>query len=476
MPACNAAFKSAVRFNAWRKPSESGGTHTYYHPFFSVPEPPIPVYDKPFHKRFGRGLSAGHFWLSDRLTGEHRLSTPHASFGDDGMALSALCAANRAPKPLPGSGGPDPGFRYAYHFDAALIAGYLKDLAVGRGVTRVVADVVEVGQDTRGHLTHVLTDDGRRVEGDLFVDCTGFRGLLINKTLREPFVSEGNHLLCDSAVALPARHHPDGLRPYTSATARDHGWIWEIPLFDREGTGYVYSSATSAPDAAETQLRDHLGDRVLDDRGANHIKMRVGRNARSWVRNCVAVGLSSCFVEPLESSTIALIEYQLALLVLHFPDMEFDSVRQSAYNEATANAFEDIRDFIVMHYCLTDRDDTEFWRAVRALDIPDSLAAKFEEYAVGLVVPDMSQMRLFETRSILAILTGMRFPFRKAAPAVGMMDAEPAAVSFRGIAVERELYLRELPDHMEYLRALRVGGAASSLPMAEGDRLPRLSA
>lgn len=454
MPACNAAFKSAVRFNDWRA-RPTGERHTYYHPFFSVPEPAVPVYDKPFHKRFGRGLSAAHFWLHDQLSAAHRFSTPGATFGEDGMALQALCEQNKAPKPLPGSDIPEPGYRYAYHFDAALIAGYLKDLAVGRGVERVVADVVEVGQDQRGYLTHVLTHDGRRVDGDLFLDCSGFRGLLINQTLREPFLSEGNHLLCDSAVALPAAHHPEGLRPYTSASAISTGWVWEIPLFDREGTGHVYSSSACTADEAETNLRSFLGDRASEEQAANHIKMRVGRNARSWVRNCVAVGLSSCFVEPLESSTIALIEYQLALLVLHFPDSDFDTIRRDAYNDATAKAFEDIRDFIVMHYSLSNRADSTFWREVHALDIPESLAAKLDQYADSLIIPDMSQTRLFETRSIMAILTGMEFPFRKAAPAVTMMDSRAAELSFDGIAMEREMHLANLPGHMEYLRALR---------------------
>lgn len=464
MPRCKAAFKSAVRFDDWRTPRDPERRHTYFHPFFSVPEPPVSTYERPFHKRFGRGVSSAHFWVREHLDTDGG----HArTFGTDGMALSALCEANKAPKPLPGSDSADPGYRYAYHFDAALIAEYLRELSTSRGVRRVVGDVVGVDQDERGHITRVHTRaDGEHddIEGDLFIDCTGFRGLLINQTLKEPFLSEGNHLLCDSAVALPATHHPGGLRPYTTATARSEGWIWEIPLLDREGTGLVYSSGITGSADAEAHLRSYLGGRGSDDDQANHIRMRVGRNERSWVRNCIAIGLSSCFVEPLESSTIALIEYQLALLVLHFPDKDFDHVRQRRYNDATAKAFEDIRDFIVMHYCLTNRDDSEFWRAVRTLDIPDSLGAKFEEYASSVITPDLSEMRLFETRSIWAILTGMEFEFTKAAPSVAMMDPAPAAAVFKQVQADRERYLNGLPDHMEYLQALRAaatgGGAA----------------
>jgi hypothetical protein len=454
MPKCNAAFKSAVRFNDWRKPHPGTDRHTYYHPFFTVPEPAVPSYEQPFHKRFGRGVSLAHFWLKLKLAGDQRL---RSTFGDAGMALQRLCELNKAPKPTPGTDAPDPGFRYAYHFDAALIAQYLRDLAIGRGVQHVVADVNEVVVDPRGHIEKVVTDTGAELRADLFLDCSGFRGLLINQALNEPFISANDVLLCDSAVALPAQHHPDGLRPYTSANARGDGWIWEIPLYHREGAGFVYSSQTTTADKAEQELRGFLGGRAIEA-PANHITMRVGHNRRSWVNNCVAVGLSSCFVEPLESTTIALIEYQLALLVLHFPDSELDERRRARYNELMVSAFEDIRDFIVMHYTLTDRDDTEFWRAVREAPIPDSLAEKLTEYAQSVIIPDGSQLRLFETRSLWAILTGMDFPFTKAPPSVQLMSDDAAWEMFEQIDKEREIYSAGLPDQYEYLRAIHGAG------------------
>ncbi len=453
MPKTNAVFKSAVRFDDWRKPHEGRDSHTYYHPFFDVPEPAVQNYEKPFHKRFGRGVSLAHFWLKQRLAGDTRV---RETFGDAGMALQHLCELNKAPKPLPGSDAPDPRYRYAYHFDAALIAKYLRDLATGRGVKFVSADVKSVTVDPRGTIEKVVTDTAGEIEADLFLDCTGFRGLLINQTLNEPFVSANDVLLCDSAVALPAQHKEGGLRPYTSATAKPDGWIWEIPLADRDGTGFVYSSAFTTPEKAERQLRDHLGGRGYDIDG-NHIKMRVGHNRRSWVNNCVAVGLSSCFVEPLESTTIALIEYQLALLVLHFPDSDFDERRKARYNELMIGAFEDMRDFIVMHYTLTDRDDTEFWRAVREAPIPASLEEKLTEYAESVIIPDGSQLRLFETRSIWAILSGMDFDFKKAPPSVDLMNDAAAWEMFEQIDKEREIYSAGLPSHREYIDALHRG-------------------
>ncbi len=457
MPKANAAFKSAVRFNDWRKPHPGTDRHTYFHPFFTVPEPAVPTYEQPFHKRFGRGVSLAHFWLKQRLAGDPRV---RGTFGDAGMALQRLCELNKAPRPLPGTDAPDPGFRYAYHFDAALIAEYLRDLATGRGVRHVVADVKSVEVDPRGHIEKVVTDTGAELAADLFLDCSGFRGLLINQALHEPFISANDYLLCDSAVALPADHHGSGVRPYTVANARGDGWIWEIPLFHREGSGYVYSSQTTTPAKAEEELRRFLGPRAHDVAG-NHIKMRVGSNRRSWVNNCVAVGLSSCFVEPLESTTIALIEYQLALLVLHFPDSDLDERRRHRYNELMTNAFEDLRDFIVMHYCLTDRDDTDFWRAVREAPIPDSLQEKFTEYAQSVIIPDGSQLRLFETRSLWAILSGMEFEFTKAPPSVDLMGDDAAWEMFERIDKEREIYSASLPDHYEYLRAIHAGHATS---------------
>jgi hypothetical protein len=452
MPKCNAAFKSAVRFNNWCRPPSGAAQHTYYHPFFTWPEPPIHTFERRFHARFGRGHSLAHFWLKRRLAGD---PTMPPTFGDAGMALQRLCELKKAPKPLPGSDAANPNYRYAYHFDAGLIAEYLRDLAVGRGVNHLVANVTSVVLDERGHVQKLTTDRGVELEGDLFLDCSGFRGLIINQALKEPFISQNNYLLCDTAVALPARNDPerDGLRPYTIANAMSNGWIWEIPLYHREGTGYVYCSKTTTPTEAERELREFNGPRDYDV-PANHIKMRVGYNKRVWVKNCVAVGLSSCFVEPLESTTIALIEYQLALLLLHFPDKEFDELRMRRYNDLMYEAYEDLRDFIVMHYCLTDRDDTEFWRAVRETPIPDTLQEKLAEYAESVITPDGTQLRLFETRSISAILSGLGFNFTKAPPGVDLIDDSAAMKMFEQIENERQLYSASLPDHYEYLRAI----------------------
>lgn len=451
MPKTNAAFKSAVRFINWRRPTAGATEHSYYHPFFTYPEPPVPTFERPFHARFGTGFSLALHWLKRRRAGFHDGET----FGAAANPLQRLCELNKAPKPLPGSNVPNPNFKYAYHFDAALVAEYLRDLAVGRGVVHKLLDVSSVELDERGHVKKLTTEQGVDIEGDFFLDCSGFRGLIINQALKEPFVSQNDYLLCDSAVAMPAINDPEGagLRPYTTARAMGDGWIWEIPLYHRDGTGYVYCSKTTTPAEAERTLRDFLGPRAFDV-PANHIKMRVGYNQRSWVKNCVAVGLSSCFVEPLESTTIFLIEYQLALLLLHFPDTDFDEQRTRRYNELMNGAYDDIRDFIVMHYCLTDRDDTAFWRAVREAPVPDSLKQKFAHYAESVVIPDGTMVRLFETRSITAILSGMGFEWSKSPPVLDLIDERATHEVFRQLDEQRRELAAVMPSHYEYLRAL----------------------
>ncbi len=423
MPKCNATFKSAVKFVNWKKRQPGQPEHSYYHPFFVHPEPFATPWERPYFVRMGQGFSTVHYWLRNWMAGDRR------TFGEVTNPLQRLCELNKSPRPLPGSGVPDPGFAYAYQFDAALIAQYLRELAVGRGVKHVIADVQRVELDDKGHVSRLHTEQGPVVEGELFIDCSGFRALLIEGALKEPFVSANDYLLCDSAVALPSNNDPEknDLRPYTQANAQGHGWIWEIPLYHRDGSGYVYCSKTTTASEAEETLRRFMGPRAQDGVKANHIKMRVGHHRRSWVNNVVAIGLSSCFVEPLESTTIFLIEYEIACLLQQLPDSDFDEQRRRRYNELILDAFQDVRDFIVLHYCLTDRDDTEFWRQVRAAPVPDSLQAKIDRFAEGVIMPEGTAVRLFETRSFACILSGMGYPFRRSPPSSTRSTTPPPA-------------------------------------------------
>jgi len=449
MADCKATFKSAVRFNNWRT-TEDGSQHVYYHPFFSQPERLVTPFERPMFPRIGLGFSTVHYWLKNRLRGGNR------TYGEACNPLQTLCELNKAPRREPGSALPDPKFRYAYHFDASLIAERLAAEAKKRGVQHIPADVSHVVRNERGYITHLQTEQGIDVKGDFFIDCSGFRGLLINQAMGEPFISDAEYLLCDSAVAMPAPYMSGDapIRPYTSATALENGWVWEIPLSHREGCGYVYCSGTLDRERAEARLRKHLGEERVKDSSPNHIKMRVGRNRRSWVKNCAAVGLSSCFVEPLESTTIFLIEYEVASLALHLPDMDFDQAQLDHYNNGLDEMYEDIRDFVVLHYCLTNRNDSEFWLNVQKAPVPDSLKARLERVRDGVLVPDGVAVRLFEGRSFASIMSGMDFPFRKAPPIVDHLGDREAAALFEQIEVERAELSASMPDHRACVRAI----------------------
>jgi tryptophan halogenase len=278
--------------------------------------------------------------------------------------------------------------RYAWHFDANLVADYLRRFATSRqGVTHIQDKMVEVVQDERGFVTALRTEGGRTIEGDLFVDCSGFRGLLINQAMGEPFLDMSDHLINDSAVAtaLPHDDAAHGVEPYTSAIAMSSGWTWKIPMLGRFGTGYVYSSRFCSEDDAIEEFSSMWG---LDPKNTdfNRIRFRVGRNQRAWVKNVVSVGLSSCFVEPLESTGIYFITGALFQLVKNFPDRNFDPVLMKQFNQEIEAMFDDTRDFIQAHFYYSPRTDTPFWRANKELVLAEQIEEKVRMYEAGLVV------------------------------------------------------------------------------------------
>ncbi|MFK8114814.1 MAG: tryptophan halogenase family protein [Rubripirellula sp.] len=252
--------------------------------------------------------------------------------------------------------------QYAYHLDAVLMADFLKEWAVQRGVVLVEDNVVAVHRSADGQLASVQTDANGSFASDTFFDCTGFRGLLINEALQERYVSYADDLFCDSAVAI--RSYPDwetrNMACETRATALRGGWCWEVPLQTRQGNGYVYSSRELSQSQAEDELLQHLGDVKVSE--PRHLKMKVGRVDRAWVKNCLAVGLSAGFVEPLESTSIFAIQFAVSQYLLGLRASDDEAAERDAFNQTNADFYDGIRDFIVAHYCLAGRRDTEFWR------------------------------------------------------------------------------------------------------------------
>jgi tryptophan halogenase len=445
LPRCAGGYKLGIRFQDWRQ----AGDH-FYHPF-----------ERP---RTSDGFSLADWWLQ---IGDQ--SQPHDR---QVYITSALCEARRAPRALDGtlfSAALDGSsgrstledqraqFPYAYHFDADLVAAFLADYAVQRGVRRVLDNVVDVGQDERGWLTHVRTGQHGVITGDLFIDCTGFRGLLINGALGEPFASFRDVLPNNRAVALRVpRDEAADMDPYTTATAMGAGWIWTIPLLDRNGTGYVYSDEFTTPERAEQTLRDFAAP-GRDDIEARHITMRIGRCERSWVRNCVAIGLSSAFVEPLESTGIFFIQHGIEQLVKHFPDERWDPRLAADYNKRVARVVDGVKEFLALHYAAAARDDTPYWKEAKVRKVPDGLAERLATASVHLLDEETvyPYYHGFEPYSWNTMLLGLGAGPSRPRPALRHMDSTAAQREFARLKAEADQMVSALPSCHEYLTSLR---------------------
>lgn len=347
------SFKLGIEFVDWGRL----GTR-YFHPFGT--------YGKPFDM-----LAVHQHWLAARAAG---CTVP---LDDLSMAWGAASRGGFAhPQGDPRSIGST--FDYAYHFDAGLYAAFLRRYAQARGVIRVegkVADVTLAG-DT-GHIASVTLADGQVLGADLFIDCSGFRGLLIEGALATGYEEWTHWLPCDRAVAVPCAR-AERTTPYTRSTARAAGWQWRIPLQHRTGNGMVYCSAHLSDDEAASALLGALDGAALGD--PRPLRFTTGRRRAFWRRNVVAIGLASGFMEPLESTSIHLIQAGIAKLLALFPTRDFDPALIAEYNRIAITEFERIRDFIILHYKLTERDDSPLWRHCRAMDIPDSLKERIDRF------------------------------------------------------------------------------------------------
>jgi tryptophan halogenase len=334
--ACDASFKLGIRFSGWNPDRD------FWHPFGAVTGPSVLVND----------------WIRGAARGSE---VPIDVALDQGLARIAYAGlAPQAEGRAPYTGDLR---TYAYHLDAARLADLLKRHAIGNGVRHVLDDVTDVDVTPGGWISEVRTAGHGALSADLFFDCTGFRGRLINEALGEPFEPFSQHLWCDRAVALnlpTAAADGASLPPYTRSTTRSAGWIWEIPLFSRSGNGYVYSSAYQSPEDAEAELRAHLG--VGDEIPARHLRMRVGKSRRVWVGNCIAVGLSGGFIEPLESTGIGFIQDIGEFFVYLSPDLSWDDELAAKMNAYIDGEYDFTRDFVACHYLTAGRDDTPFWR------------------------------------------------------------------------------------------------------------------
>ena len=346
-------FKIGIEFVNWTRPG-----HRYLHPFGTFG---ADIEGIPFHQTF------------------QRLNALGAAPDIEAFSLTAVAAREGRFANLRGGGFPLNQWAWAYHFDAGRVAAYLRAYAERLGVERSEGTVTEVrlrGED--GFIEALELDDGRRIEGDFFIDCTGFSALLIGQALAVGFEDWSRWLPCDRAIAVPSAR-AGAPEPYTRSTARSAGWQWRIPLQHRTGNGYVYAGSVIDDDRARADLLASLDGQALAE--PRLLRFATGRRRRFWRRNCLALGLAAGFLEPLESTAIHLVQTGIAKLLALFPDREFDEREIDEYNRLVGANYEQVRDFLALHYWATERRDSELWRHCSAMELPDSLRRKVNLFA-----------------------------------------------------------------------------------------------
>jgi tryptophan halogenase len=340
------------------------------------------------------------------------------------------------------------GLSYAYHFDASRYALFLRAYAEQRGVTRTEGIVQSVERDGEtGDIAAITLAGGRRVAGDFFIDCTGFRALLLGDALGVGYEDWSRWLPCDRALAVPSERLPT-LVPYTRATAKDAGWQWRIPLQHRTGNGHVYSSGFTSDDAAADTLMAGLDTKPLGD--PRPIRFTTGRRETFWAHNCAAIGLSSGFLEPLESTSIHLIQSHINRLVQLFPRGGDLSAMRDEYNRRCSAEFVQIRDFLILHYHRTDREDSEFWRYCKNMDVPDSLTHKLDLFAAsGRVGRDADD--LFRDASWVQVMLGQGITPADYDPMADQIGAPQLTEFLANLRTVIERSVAGLPSHEDYL-------------------------
>lgn len=421
----NATYKLGIEFSDWGTIGSS-----YIHPFG--------IYGKSIN-----GISFHHYWLKARQQGA---KTP---IGDYSLGVVAA-ASNRFSYPETDPASLASKFSYAFHLDASLYAAFLREYAEKKGVVRVEGRLVHVSrQSENGNILSVRLESGETFEGDLFVDCSGFRGVLINQALHTGYEDWSHWLPCDRAVAVPSERLSEP-HPYTKAIARDVGWQWKIPLQSRNGNGRVYCSSYISDDQAATGLMDSIEGNPLAT--LNFLQFKTGRRKKSWSHNCVAIGLSSGFLEPLESTSIYLIQIAIAKLIEYFPQAKVEDLYlQNEFNRELQMEYERVRDFLILHYIATKRDDSEFWKYLRAMSIPESLDRKIALFKERAQVENYRRGMFLEP-SWVAVYLGQGVIPDNYHPTVDKLSPDQLQMAMNGIRESIHSYSQTMPTHMQSLQ------------------------
>jgi tryptophan halogenase len=418
MSATNATFKLGIKFENWRQKD-----HDYIHSFgFLGPD------------CWACGFQ--HFWQKGKQKGfvsELGDYVPeHLAQREGRFAVLANQEMN-----------------HAYHTDAGLYAKFLRGIAEKHGGQRVEGTIKKVNQDPQtGFITSLLLESGKVVEGDLFIDCTGFRGLLIEQTLHAGYDDWSHYLPCDSAVAVQTETVNKPV-PYTRSIARDAGWQWRIPLQNRTGNGHVFCSKYISDEEAVDTLLTNVEGKLLNE--PRVIKYKTGARRKHWVKNCVAAGLSSGFIEPLESTGIHLFQKAIVRLLQLFPQNGFNQADIDEYNEQTKQEALSIRDFIIMHYHVTERTDTEFWRYCKSMPIPDSLQHKLDLFEQsGRIFKKEGD--LFAETSWVQCLLGQGIEPKSYHPIVDTMPDDELKRFLDNAKMNVRKKVNNWPDHWEFIQ------------------------
>ena len=421
LKATNGTYKLGIEFHDWGRLGES-----YLHPFGS-------------HGVDMQGIDFHQYWLAAKRAG-----------AAEDLQDYSLCAvsAKRNKFALPAR---DPRsvlshMRYAYHIDATRYARYLRDYAEKRGVVRQEGKVVDVAQDDHG-ITALTLESGQVVEGDFFFDCTGFRALLTDKALGVAFEDWSHWLPCDSAQTVATKREGP-LLPYTQATAKTAGWQWRIPTQHRTGNGHIYSSRFMDDDEAERILLDGLDAPMIGE--PRKISFRTGRREAMWTKNCIALGLSAGFLEPLESTSLYLIQEGISKFISLFPTGDVPDVVRDEYNTQLRTEFEQVRDFLILHYVATTRDDSPFWNYCRTMDVPDGLSRRIALFREAGRIFHYSD-ELFSKPSWIAVCVGQNVVPERVDPIVASLPAQQVSHSLASMHAAMVKAAEGMPTHEAFL-------------------------
>jgi tryptophan halogenase len=432
------SFKLGIQFVDWARQG-----HSYFHPF----GPHGLAFDlSPLHQH----------WLRARQRHGPAHDTPHDTPPIDEYAMAwAAARRGRFDKPVADPRSVLSTYDYAYHFDAGLYAGFLREASEKRGVQRLEGKIVHTAlRAGDGFVEAVQMADGRRIEGDLFIDCSGFRGLLIEEALHTGYEDWTHWLPCDRAVAMPCASAGE-LSPYTRSTALEAGWQWRIPLQHRTGNGYVYCSQFISDADAARRLQQHLDGAPLAQ--PRLLKFTTGRRKQFWNRNVIALGLASGFMEPLESTSLHLVQSGISRLLALFPDRDFDPLTTAEFNRIGVQEFERIRDFLVLHYKLNTREEP-LWRYCSQMPIPDSLQYKIDHFKrSGRLVSEGNE--LFGNQSWLSVHLGQFNWPESHDPLVDLRDIDGEGILRRQHQAMAQA-AEAMPSHADFIR--RHGAAAAA--------------